>query len=444
MEFAVAYVFKSEVDRLPLDGDDYAETHAKVLVFNDDKDPWLLADARVFGHVQRTLDKLSMYMADSTKVVPDGYSYHSSWKCKEDCSIDLPDGHGIMGRYKGCRWLGVEVTSPALWNDPRSFEEVRMVCDALQKKYFMVTAPSCGLHFHIGRGLPGNYGLAAPSSLRDLRRIAALLFAADHILVQLHPVHRYNNQYCLGNRWFSEVAQQVTHQQARLVVDEIDIGCPPPVEPQPELVEQVTMFNSSTSGGGPPRFFTNRLIPYGTLQDYPVLGPGEAPKFPVTMLGEPCNLLAPRSILDCVGELLSASRTCVVAELMKSGLSERLAYNFNNIQEGLVWGLEGQTTIEFRQGAGTLDADEVIAFAKLWLGLCERASDGPFSQTWAVINRCHVAEMRRRNGADVNFDAFDLLAMLGLSDEAETLQSVIMARLARAADSGPASTGPMR
>lgn len=139
------------------------------------------------------------------------YSYlskYQSWQAKTDGSIRLPNGEEpTLGEHFGYRWVGVKVNSPALWDVPGSFDEVRGVCELLRTKYWVLTPESCGLHIHLGQG---------PSAIlaNQLKKTATLLFAADPILAQMHPPSRRENDYCLSNRLYSAVAQGQTAAQS--------------------------------------------------------------------------------------------------------------------------------------------------------------------------------------------------------------------------------------
>ncbi|RYP41830.1 hypothetical protein DL768_010440 [Monosporascus sp. mg162] len=74
-------------------------------------------------------------------------------------------------------------------------------------------------------------------------------------------------------------------------------------------------------------------------------------------------------------------------------------------------------TIEFRQAAGTMDPDEVVAHAKVVVRLCEWASTAGLAEFWKLILDCEAGE-----STPSWFDVFDLLAKLDLNAEAKVLQ----------------------
>ncbi|KAF3770622.1 hypothetical protein M406DRAFT_67010 [Cryphonectria parasitica EP155] len=444
LEFAVAFIQESQQDELPLDAEDFDQTYRKLIVVPNEPEPdpgmsppppaddeiFLDSNERSCGvkaayeHVQKTLDRLGLNQGTPTCIFYpnelEEFHMFSKWWADSDDSICLPGDLDISLPYKGVGWIAVEVTSPALWSDnPQSFEEVRKVCNALKNEYWTMTTPTCGLHFHIGRGFDW-------MNARDLRRIAALLFAADPILSQLHPEHRLGNRHCPSIRDFSCVATGLTQFEARRRLDKQLPSWASSVETESEqfITAQSSCPSTSTSS-----FDENRIIPRGALNGYSSKDPIEIISWtPGTAVFRNPSISHPTTI-GCAAEILSATRAGVVQRLLSGHmLTGRLAYHFGHFDESLYAEPATQRTIEFRQCAATLDSDEVVAFARLWVALCERASDGPLSLTCQAIQKCSDAEVRRKRGLAADFDVFDLLAMLGLSNEAQALQTVLLQR----------------
>ncbi|PSR97126.1 putative amidoligase enzyme-domain-containing protein [Coniella lustricola] len=430
---------------------------------------------KVYDHVQKTINATLALLPNlsANRVCHDSKKPHSRWKVVHDASINLPGDRPITTKYKGVRWMGVEINAPALWNTPESFAEVRSVLDALRQTYWIVQGESCGVHVHIGRGEEWQ-------SLRDLRRAAALLFATDPLLAQLHPEHRRGNEYCASNRSISCVARGMTHERARLeaevdsyYTDEGDLE-PPTMELPPESLEQFLTFDTGTSvswststppaaathSPNTPQLFRSpdRRISRGTLTGYKVTRPplptdsrNPRPAYDSwdDLSGPPCALI------PCITELLSANRAGVVARLMHGSQGfGRSAYNFDNFEADTPMQYQDKATIEFRQCAASMDPDEILAFASLFLGLCHTVCTAPFASLWDVMHRCAVLERHVQNRLAVaagkgwdesaqqvyarggaNFDVFDLLIMLGLEEEALAVQSVVLARLSSTASS---------
>lgn len=410
LEFIIAYVPELEAEA----------TDGKAIVIPPHI-PDYEADMYVFQHVKDTISTLISPIANTRVFTKDGPTrperIYQSWHAKADYSIDhLPGGRKIPGRYDGVQWIGIEVTSPALWNIPESFDEVRRVTKALKATYQVVVSEACGLHFHVGKG-PDRL------SLDHLRRAAALFFAVDPILAQLHPAHRLTNAMCMSIRLFSRVSQGLTAAQVRLTR-----ASAPSSDGAPEITDTAgccdqEMANTILLDVVDARHLAafQRLIPYGALQGYPAR-PGQAHVCPETVV--------PRSILDCARELLSASQHEVVSTLLEcpDRLECRMAYNFAFYDQYKLADPDTKTTLEFRQPAASLDADEIIAFARLYINLFEFAVEAPFENVWSVIQKCDaVDESQPGQGS---FDVFDLLATIGLLDEAHALQQIMIQRQA--------------
>lgn len=428
------------------DAQEYAATYAKAIVIpnNDPQIRYRLLEPTrghetfVFDQIQTFLDSLALPLDPGTRVFTSGNAHDTTgyadtesdgastgsepdepeandttWRVKRDSSIKLPDGRALDQRYRGVRWVGVEVMSPALWfHSPASLAEVRRVCDALKAKYWIVFSPSTAVHIHVGRG-------DAWPPLRALRRTAALLFAADPLLATLYPPHRREGRYCASNRSFSALAQGMTAERARQMVALAIGGVDrmPDAEPPESLGDYETTPTTITTQ--PQRAF-HRRIPRGTLRGYPQPAPGEGPRFPHLNI----ELNTPRNMIECAEELLSASRRGVVAILMLgSRFSSRLAYSLLNFRERRKGDERHKRTVEFRQPAATLDADEVLAFVRLFVGLCRFAGEAEFEEVRAAIHRCAVVDEADGQG---EFDVFDLLTQIGLVAEAEELQRLIM------------------
>lgn len=370
---------------------------------------------------------------------PKAAAAHTTWRAKRDTSLKLPDGRPLHQRYRGVGWVGVEVVSPALWFSPAGLGEVRLVCDAIKARYWAVFSPTCAVHVHVGFGLDGNGEVgnggdgASWPPLRALRRTAALLFAADPLLAVLHPPHRREGRHCASNRSFSALAQGMTAEGAREALALANGGANAPKEgimapeslgdgqtlPPTATTTTTTTTTTSSTTTEPSRTFRRR-IPRDTLRGYPQPWPGEGPRFPHLAI----EVDTPQAMVECVEELLCASRRGVVATLMQgSRFSSRLAYSFLNFRERRKGDERRKRTVEFRQPAATLEADEVLAFVRLFVGLCRFAGEAEFGEVRAAIRRCAVADEAEGQG---DFDVFDLLAQIGLVEEAEELQRIIM------------------
>lgn len=156
----------------------------------------------------------------------------SEWSFESDPSVyltaDLRDEQYINEYY----WVSVEIASPAFWDTPESWAEIREVVDAFKAEYWIITPHTAGMHYHYGHGkdyIP----------FTKIRRMAALLVAVDPLIVQLHPTHRRANEYCLSNRLYSRIAHgSPAAVNARAIGAEYVEGEPefPGSRPQPNPV----------------------------------------------------------------------------------------------------------------------------------------------------------------------------------------------------------------
>ncbi|KAH9900493.1 hypothetical protein F4778DRAFT_739205 [Xylariomycetidae sp. FL2044] len=315
--------------------------------------------------------------------------------------IDPPED--LRAKAPGFDWIPVEIVAPALWAVANSFQELRDVCDIVRGKFWTATPNNCGLHIHVGYGLDW-------FPLPELRRMAALLYVADPILTQLHPAHRRTYGYCYSARLYSELTHGLTLHGAERRVGRADVDAE--IEyPLKEDKDTVADLSAMSQAKGC-RFV--RRIPRGKLAGYPE---GDAAVLEVRKKQQPSWRHA--------FTLLHATNCETVGALMdvkpRSGWS-RGAYNFSQYAEGAYGRRDHKRTIEFRQPAGTLDADEVVAQARVCVRLCEWAATADMDAFWPVVMRCSEGE------ATGKYDALDLLTDLDLVDEAETLQSILLAR----------------
>lgn len=361
----------------------------------------------------------------------------SRWVTSSDPSLALPDELDINNdAYLGVKWTSIEVQSPAFWDEPESWEEVRAVCQFIQQRFWTITPHCTGLHFHVGTG--PDY-----MSLRKLRRAATLLFAMDPTLVQLHPTHRKNRRYCLSNRTFTAVAQGTTADSVtralggvvRERASETDEGQELTFS-QRQRSRSPESTNSSLEVPVTAETGFIRTITRGQLTGYPYES-GRAVSSPYDNTEVP----APIDMSTCINELTNATSRGVVEQLMRNARyqSERPAYNFANFTENPFGQQDRKRTIEFRQSAGSLDANEVIAYGTAYVQICRFAMDSTHRRFWSVLKKCIDVDkfgLDERQNPDTGFDIFDLLLLMDLGNAAAELQNVIKARPSQPADDG--------
>ncbi|KAI5863920.1 putative amidoligase enzyme-domain-containing protein [Durotheca rogersii] len=346
--------------------------------------------------------------------------YAEGWQVKDDMSVKMPPELLREEHMQEYIWQRAEITSPPLWATEKSYNEVRAVVWALSDAYWVLApAETAGLHVHYGRGrdwIP----------FHELRRIAAFLYPADPILVQMHPPPRRETAFAASNRLYSQLAHWVTPEQAAALIRNPDLeevppwadGSGPQTRPLPAPAPFFPpLFRRGALGG-----YTFSEHVFGLGRD-PMLDQGRQ-----TPLGTEAGARA----------LLAAPNAPTVALLMQFFMN-RAAYNFGAYNSGTyrrVWpGPSGpggellpdpynqpRRTLEFRQAASTDDADEVVAHCRVVVRICEWAGRSRPRDFWKIVLDCAQAETHPGW-----YDVFDLLADLGLADEARVLQR----RLAR-------------
>lgn len=378
-------------------------------------------DLCCYKKIKRVIERHLGNVNPATRVLPPGrpsvddyksLEGYSEWTVKPEYSLMLPENQGILGKYGGYHWVCVEVTSPALWARPESFDEVSKVCEILRTKFLTLITDSCGLHIHWGLGnkwIPVDH----------LRKIAALLLACDPLLAQLQPESRKDNYHCLSNRYFSEVAQRAfSAEQANVLTD------------QEETLERLA-FDQCDGGrlehADSSHTFSRRIVA-GSLEGYPF----KPDQVPVSVENSHASLRVPQSIPHAARELLSCSLPETVGRLMHSSSrisTRKLAFSFRNYIPGFYGELDVKRTIEIRQCAGTLKGGEVIAFVKLFIGVGELAGKTTIKDLWYLILKCAEAETAAAEWPDVaGDDVFDILIAAGLAQEAGALQAIILER----------------
>ncbi|RYP19782.1 hypothetical protein DL767_009588 [Monosporascus sp. MG133] len=345
---------------------------------------------------------------------------YMSWTVEREGTASMPED--ILGQpgVSDYMWVDLEVKSPALWATDDAFVEILDVVQALQQTYWICTPPSTALQFHYGWGkdyIP----------FRNLRRIAALLYAVDPLLAQLHPQHRRNNTYSLSNRLYSVLAHGSTEPDAnrdpeapetKLVSP--DRRCEGGDSQQEAKVQGSTEFKTVFARGMLTGYDISAHTFYLTDPDTPLsLGPVRAPR------GYGCK---PLGILTAVREILHCTTAPGLSKRMETP-GGRPAYDFGAyadsryMRETPRQRQQPKRTIEFRQAAGTMDPDEVVAHAKIVVHLCEWASTADLAEFWKLILDCEAGE-----STPSWFDVFDLLDRLDLNAEARILQRSIAPR----------------
>ncbi|KAI0886887.1 uncharacterized protein GGS22DRAFT_199191 [Annulohypoxylon maeteangense] len=351
-----------------------------------------------------------------------------NWDVKRDASVYLNEEYAIRDSgFNNYHFVDIEITSPALRATENSYAEIHHVITTLRDTFWLVTPRSAGLHVHYGRckdWIP----------LDHLRRIAALLYAADPILIQIQPaVRRLEGQrWCRSNRLYCNLAHGWRAQDAQESITRISRR-PIEVELQPETVPESKVpevEKTPRPSVKRSRNFTS-IFPRGSLEGYAFSRRDFDASYQdyVVNRHSESHEGTPLGIIPAARELLSCVSAPIVSDLMGYKWVNRLAYNFNaynhehyrrfrmNRDQTINIDNQPKRTIEFRQPAGTLNVDLIIATAKIVVRICEFASTATAEELWKLICDLDMAEKHREW-----YDVFDFLVDLDLDNEAKVIQ----------------------
>ncbi|KAL2154420.1 hypothetical protein VTH82DRAFT_3096 [Thermothelomyces myriococcoides] len=370
----------------------------------------------------------------------------AGWLIDDDASVS---DHGIQIRGYDC--MNFELSTPALWDRPKSHRHVYLVVQELVKRFRLRVNVSSGLHCHIGAGLwstgegrrsvEGSSGddddddmidepgfewvkqaampfRGAEHDLGVFKRAAALLWAVDGFLCHVHPPERGLSRYAPPIRLCSRLAHGL-----RLVQVADHRGC---VHFQ-ELRLDNDNNNSNNNGNaseekkekenekGPPagvNLFPEQALPssvfprlYGGQFFLPVVRPNTVDKeaearfrtltlaFSHEINPDPEKLRV-QDVYGGVAHILRCRNHSDVAGLLtppdRRPISTRLNYNFAQYLNPFP-DATGRT-VEFRESAGSLSPAWVAAWSAVCLGIFRFARDAPADRFWTVLARLAAAE----------------------------------------------------
>ncbi|KAI1427653.1 hypothetical protein F5Y12DRAFT_791960 [Xylaria sp. FL1777] len=327
-------------------------------------------------------------------------SSHDVWNVVPDGSLKLP--HDFDRAYSPLKHVGVEIISPALVASAAAFIEIEAVVEAVNAAFRTAVPPCCGFHVHVGRG-------GKPLELRPVQRTAALLWLAENLLNTLHPACRLGNDHCLGLRRSSNFCSETGAENAAQYLEGLKEG---------QHVE-FSWDRVNKNREKPTYFWHSR--PVGLLDATPSRAIAEA--YELRLRQPEDERLTKLQLIEGVRQILRANDPGIVAELVSPG-GLRGAYNFTNLvttPSGLnedpqdlerTRAKAKKPTIEFRQAAGSLDADWIVVWAKICLALSGPAvtecSNDDFFQ---LLYDCAKSEERR-----CKYNVFDLLHDIGLDE----------------------------
>ncbi|TGJ83977.1 hypothetical protein E0Z10_g4759 [Xylaria hypoxylon] len=200
LELLVAYLYTSDIDP----DEQHSTNLAPILRVNnrriDD------AEAAVREHIRWTLRDHGIRVSSETPEFNVDVPLHLDSLDQWSVDVDPTASHGLEeselvrgkpGRY---RWLGLELRSPAYWDVPHVYDEIRFVVNLVKSRYRVRVNHSCGFHVHVGNG-PQYF------DAKTLKRAGAFLFAVDPLLSRLHAPWRRVGEYSTSIRYRSRLAR---------------------------------------------------------------------------------------------------------------------------------------------------------------------------------------------------------------------------------------------
>ncbi|KAK7754549.1 hypothetical protein SLS62_003570 [Diatrype stigma] len=370
--------------------------------------------------IARTLDQngLSVQTIGGPVSIKDLPQYQLApfrgWKVKTDRTVQAPE------EYPEFYWCPVEVTSPAELASDEAFGAVSKAIDLLTSKYWMRVNPSCGFHVHVGQG--GHL-----LELRELRRVAGILWAADPLLACLHPPERRFNYWAQSIRERSILAHGAKADS--YTTDEGDRTYHGLANVEKDLFQAVTAkageeiartfsnlsLGDVLKGSSDTSYVCSRkrngrriFLPKYTMED-------ESRLKRVAEYGGDCAVLEPKvrsdpGVFYGVKELLSCQGWPVIPFLLEA--TRRPNYSFTAYTQNRLQNEYSRVrTVEFREAAGTMSGKWAATWARICVGIYDWAVHAPVDQYLAVLNNCD----RAAKGGE--YDVVDFLDQLGLSVE---------------------------
>ncbi|KAI2471613.1 hypothetical protein F4781DRAFT_440228 [Annulohypoxylon bovei var. microspora] len=373
---------------------------------------------RVIGSEDQLEDENAWHLA----------KFSSRWNVERDVSVEVEPGFLESDpNSRNFVWVDCEITSPALRATEKSWAEIHHVVTTLLDTFWIFAPSTAGLHIHYGRGrnwIP----------VMHLRKIAALLYAADPVLTQMHPPNRREAEkyFCMSNRLYCNLAHGIGRREAEALIQaqeqQMPSELPPEVVPEPQHQDLNPEPRPTRERGS--NFIS--IFPRGVLEGYTFNKQDFDVSYTQFMHGRDrlpeSQWGKPLDIIPAARELLFCETGPVTSLLMQYCFPNRMAYNFKAYNHRDYRKLrlrrgrpdpenQPKRTLEFRQPTGTVDADEVVAHAKIVVRLCEWASSASISDLWKVIVDLSQAETQSEW-----YDVFDLLVELDLVDEARVIQ----------------------
>ncbi|KAK8064967.1 hypothetical protein PG997_011714 [Apiospora hydei] len=275
------------------------------------------------------------------------------WTMTTDGSVladNLQAGRDAPVEQQKLDWAPLELISPAMRNEAASYVELERAVDLIKAEYRVRVNKTCGLHVHTAFGRD-------QISAERLRRCAALLFAVDLVVAEIHPRHRRDNVFAGSIRTSSNAAMGWT------------------------ALDAVKGFENLPSNQY--SWFRKRR--------------GESKV----------------RIRDAVREIMACPTVGAIAWIMRTEYTDA-NYNFAKI----VRTINPNPTLEFRQHDGTLDARRMSAWARFCAGIFRYAvRDLTQAKLDEVVAFCERAE-KDKSG---KLHLYELLESLGMTCQARDL-----------------------
>ncbi|KAF6835708.1 hypothetical protein CPLU01_04178 [Colletotrichum plurivorum] len=265
--------------------------------------------------------------------------HFQTWLIERDLS--LSDFHaGLLG-YAGV--VGLELATPVMRYRKEDFERVVKVVKTVRSCMRPMLDESCGLHVHVGS--------VRRFSLRSLKRIVSMVWAADPVIFALVHPYRQDNEYSIPLR------------------------------------------------GGTTLGAKNHLEPYDPLQGDRMLAIELESHIPMDRI--------PKRLREEFSKIWTAPDLLTLKALVRTAVDNSrasVALNIKHPVDNEIFVDAGpanrvlQGTIEFRTREGSLDPELVVRWAKLVTAMVEKAetsSPWQFCQIMAVVLRRGASEAER-------------------------------------------------
>ncbi|KAI2781606.1 hypothetical protein F4815DRAFT_466770 [Daldinia loculata] len=297
--------------------------------------------------------------------------------------------------YEGLWEIDLEVQSPLMYATEVSFEEVEAVTNMLRATFRAAVPPYCGMRVFVGAG---SNSVPLPTFIK----MAAICWAGDRILQQMHPISRHYGRWRKGPREMARVDQGEEAEQA---------------EARPGEKQNIPI-QEYINKARPKRLLTEfkRTLPRSRLNI--ILSQERNIYFNTYEVHRPGQPLEPTTrpdILQGAIQLFSCRSYGAVANLIDT--NSLGAYNFNHYSDEKTEEEDTKVTVEFCMAASSLDGHWVSTHARICTGIAQFVASAPEENVWRMIYECHGAEIDK-----TGYDVIDLLLDLGLAKEAETVQ----------------------